>query len=180
MDGTWIVSMIPAIERAECMWSMPEPMSEPIVAPERSGALERVAQQLESPPTEAADAVMYERPAVTSPSAAAAPEPVAFAPVRSKTPLREDIEEALADGLRVAYAALNPQQQAAFREHAERLAAMIEGMMTSGKFDVKLVHDRVVAWLKLIPKANTFFLTQEAKVKTDAILVLATRAKSLS
>ena len=31
---------------------MPEPMSEPIVEPERSGALERVTQQLESPSME--------------------------------------------------------------------------------------------------------------------------------
>lgn len=146
--------------------------------PEQSaaGALERVTQQLELPPAETLDEGTHERPAVASPSAAAAPEPVAFSPVRSKTPLREDIEEALSDGLRAAYAALTPQQQAAFREHAERLAAMIEGMITSGKFDVKLVHDRVVAWLKLIPKANVFFLTQEAKVKTDAILALRVRS----
>lgn len=150
-------------------------MSEPIVAPERSGALERVSQQLESPRTETGDAWAVERPVATSTSATAAPEPVALSPVAPKTPLREDIEEALADGLRVAYAALTPQQQAVFREHAERLAAMIEGMMTSGKVDVKLAHDRVVAWLKLIPKANTFFLTQEAKVKTDAILALQAR-----
>ncbi|MDO8622032.1 MAG: hypothetical protein Q7R80_02275 [bacterium] len=139
-----------------------------------------MTQQLESSPTETVDASATERPTVAPIAAAVAPEPVARPSVTPKTPLREDIEEALSDGLRVAYAALTPQQQATFREHAERLAAMIEAMMTSGTLDIKRVHDGLVVWLKLIPKANVFFLMQEAKVKTDVILALASRAKSSS
>ncbi|MBI4449686.1 hypothetical protein HY634_01385 [Candidatus Uhrbacteria bacterium] len=151
-------------------------MSEPTpeIAP---GALERVTQQLESPPIETVGVQEAERSTVAPAVATAAPEPVERPSVTPKTPLREDIEEALSDGLRVAYAALTPQQQATFREHAERLAAMIEAMMTSGTLDIKRVHDGLVAWLKLNPKANIFFLMQEAKVKTDAILALAARAR---
>lgn len=139
------------------------------------GALERVTQQLESlPPQEVVDVQRGERlvTAAVPTVMAAAPTPVARPTVVAKTPLREDIEDALADGLQVVYAALTPAQQGVFRQHAERLAVMLEAMIASGKIDLKLAHERIVAWLKLIPKANTFFLIQEAKVKTDAIIAL--------
>jgi hypothetical protein len=152
---------------------MVEPVSEA-----QPDALERVAQQLESMPQE--DVLLVERveqlATVAAPTiatvAAAAPTPAARPTAAAKTPLREDIEEALADGLQTIYAALTPAQQGVFRQHAERLAVMLEAMIASGKIDLKRVHERIAAWLKVIPKANAFFLLQEAKVKTDAIITL--------
>lgn len=151
---------------------MAEPVSVPDVQP---GALERVEQQLESLPLQEPTGSRAERPAAATvgTAAVAAPTPVVRPTAAAKTPLREDIEDALADGLQTVYAALTPAQQGAFRQHAERLAAMLEAMIASGKLDLALAHERIVIWLKLIPKANTFFLMQEAKVKTDAILALA-------
>ena len=140
------------------------------------GALERVEQRLESlQQAESTIAARAEQAtaAAAAPVAAAVSAPIARPVSVAKTPLREDIEEALADGLRAIYAALTPQQQGVFRQHAEQLAQMIEGMIASGKINLKRVHDRITAWLRIIPKANTFFLMQEAKVKTDAILALA-------
>jgi len=151
-----------------------ECMSEPVLEPQ-PGALERVEQQLEAlPAQDIGDVLRVEQSAAAAvPTvAAAAPTPVARPTVVAKTPLREDIEEALADGLRTIYAALTPQQQGVFRQHAEQLAQMLEAMIVSGRIDLARVHDRITAWLKIIPKANAFFLMQEAKVKTDAILAL--------
>lgn len=97
-----------------------------------------------------------------------------------KTPLREDIEVALADGLESAYAALSPDDQAKFRQVGEALAGMLETMLARGEIDLRKTHRRILDWLKLLPARGKFFayfLIQEAKVKTDAILALARRAR---
>ena len=94
--------------------------------------------------------------------------------------MREDIEMALADGLESAYAALAPADQAKFRQVGEALASMLEPMVTRGELDLHRVHHGIVAWLKLLPSKGKYFvyyLIQEAKVKTDAMLALARRAR---
>jgi hypothetical protein len=68
---------------------------------------------------------------------------------------------------------LPPDQQAAFKKVGEETAEKIKGMMDSGKLKAKKVVDLIKDWLKMIPGVNKFFLEQEAKIKTDKIMLLA-------
>ncbi len=49
-------------------------------------------------------------------------------------------------------------------------------MLTTGKFDLPTAHHGITGWLSVIPRTNPWYLLQEAKVKTDAVLALAQRA----
>lgn len=144
-----------------------------------AGALERVTQRLESPgAVEAVSASPAEAPP-TPTVAAAAPTPVARPVVVEKTALREDIEAALSDEpLQRIYAGLPPAVQGRFRDEGSALAAWLETVITTGKFILKEAHRRIVAWLRIIPRVNHWYLQQEAKVKTDAILALSQRSRS--
>lgn len=112
---------------------------------------------------------------------AAAPIPVsapsrAAVPAAPKTALREDIEAALADEqLRQLFAALEPTLRQVFRAAANALADRIEVMIAQGDLNLSLAHTGIVDWLTIIPNLNQWFLVQEAKVKTDAVLALARR-----
>lgn len=144
-----------------------------------AGALERVTQQLESPAMVEATPSPSPEAAPTPTVAAAAPTPVARPVVVEKTALREDIEAALSDEpLQRIYAGLPPAVQGRFRDEGSILAAWIETAITSGKLILKEVHRRIVAWLRIIPRVNHWYLQQEAKVKTDAIVALSQRSRS--
>lgn len=148
------------------------------LVPESPGALERVTQRLESP----AAAETSVEPKIEVPPMStvgvAAPTPVARPIVIEKSPLREDIEAALADEqLQRIYAGLPPAVQGRFRDEGSKLAVWIETAITAGKLILKELHHRIVAWLRIIPRVNHWYLQQEAKVKTDAILALRARTQ---
>lgn len=144
-----------------------------------AGALERIERTLDVPArAEAPSAAPAAAEHAPTASVAAAPAVPARPALAQKSQLRTDIEAALADAqLRRIYAALEPSVQAAFRTAAEKLAARLEAMFTAGDVDVEHAHAGIVAWLHVIPKVNRWFLIQEAKVKTDAVLVLARGAQ---
>ncbi|MDO8425142.1 MAG: hypothetical protein Q7T01_01350 [bacterium] len=142
---------------------------QPIV--EQPRTLARITEQLEQRPA------APER-ASASPAARASIPQSSAAPRVQKSPLREDIEIALADEqLKALYMGLDPQVQQAFRGAASRLAERLEAMFVRGPVDVREAHGDIVRWLHVIPRLNRWFLTQEAKVKTDAILALARKQK---
>lgn len=143
-----------------------------------AGALERVTQQLESLQETETLAVSQAEVSLVPTVAAAAPTPVARPAVVEKSPLRENIEAALADeSLQRIYAGLPPAVQGRFRDEGSALAAWIETAITTGKLILKEVHRRIVAWLRIIPRVNHWYLQQEAKVKTDAILAIRARTQ---
>ncbi|MBI2482608.1 hypothetical protein HYV74_00335 [Candidatus Uhrbacteria bacterium] len=143
--------------------------------PEHARGLERVDHALDRRENQAGPVAverMADRAASAAPVAPPA-APVAQAAAPQKSPLREEIEQALADDrLRKLYLHLAPAVQASFREAALRLAERIERMLASGKLDIHDLHEGITNWLRVIPNVNRWFLLQEAKVKTDAILVL--------
>ena len=44
-------------------------------------------------------------------------------------------------------------------------------MVSAAKVHSKKILKAIVGWLKMIPGVNKFFLEQEAKIKTDKILL---------
>lgn len=149
--------------------------------PERARALERATEALERQPGTEAPHLGVETPMQPTEQPVAAPVTAVPRTVATpKSPLREDIEDALSEGLEAIYTELAPAEQAKFREGGERLALKLETMIASGKVILRDIHRAIVEWLKLLPrrtKSFAFFLLQEAKVKTDAILALARRPR---
>ncbi len=67
---------------------------------------------------------------------------------------------------------MNPALRQKFRKEGERVTAQIVEMVRHAKVNARMVLKLLTDWLKLIPGVNHFFLTQEAKIKTDRILKL--------
>ena len=107
------------------------------------------------------------REAVIAPPA---PQPVT--PITAKSPTQERIEQILAEDLEEIYFQLPPNKQAEFKEVGEETASRIEMLLGHVKIKVKKILQLIIAWLKIIPGLNHFFLEQEAKIKTDEILKL--------
>lgn len=87
-------------------------------------------------------------------------------------PLQQHVEEIMSDGLADTYAKLDPTTQQEFRTAGEVTASKISDILQSGKVQVKKIVDLLVAWLRIIPGVNHFFLEQEAKIKADKLLAL--------
>ncbi len=96
--------------------------------------------------------------------------PVPLAPATA--PLQQHVEEVLSSGLADTYRQLDPATQQRFRAVGEATAGKISVLLQSSKVQVKKIVDLIVAWLRIIPGVNQFFLEQEAKIKADKILTL--------
>ncbi|PJA45233.1 hypothetical protein CO174_04370 [Candidatus Uhrbacteria bacterium CG_4_9_14_3_um_filter_50_9] len=111
-------------------------------------------------------------------------EPV-LTPVVSSTPvvpagddrLEKEIESILQEDLTDLYLAMPPEKQQAFKEKGEETTGKIRKIVSSAKVNTKKVFNLIKDWLKLIPGVNKFFLEQEAKIKTDKILLVSEEEK---
>ncbi len=131
-------------------------------------------QQTEAPETGAS----FESPTpvpeqAIEPAAAVIPQSIATAPtLPTKDPTVRAVEAVLEEDLGEAYQKMQPALQQKFRKEGERVTAQIVEMVRHAKVNARLVLKLLTDWLKLIPGVNHFFLTQEAKIKTDRILKL--------
>lgn len=99
------------------------------------------------------------------------------APAQVKDPMLAQIEQMLSDDLFSVYASLPPKAQSEFKSKGEEVAGKIQNMIASAKVAAKDILALIISWLKIIPGVNAFFLEQEAKIKTDKIMVLAEEEK---
>lgn len=86
--------------------------------------------------------------------------------------LTTQVEKIMEEGLRDAYRALTSVQQQEFRLKGEETARKIRDLLKSAQVRVKKIFRLILAWLKLLPGVNRFFLEQEAKIKADKIIAL--------
>lgn len=126
----------------------------------------RIERTKETPPTET-----VERPLTSVPP----PSQPAATPVKSET--YRQIERILEDDLFQAYQAMDEPTRRRFREEGEKTTSKIEQLLAATKLQVKKVLDLIKNWLKIIPRINKHFLTQEAKIKTDRIIALKDNQK---
>lgn len=96
---------------------------------------------------------------------------VTIAPPIIKDELTKEIENILAEDLTDIFLKMSPEQQEVFREKGEETASKIRLLLSSAKINVKKILVLIGDWLKIIPGINRFFLEQEAKIKTDKILL---------
>lgn len=136
--------------------AIPEQRNE---VPETGASFESPVPVVEQPP----------EPVPTAPVAPAAPAPVVAS---TKEPVVRAVEAVLEEDLGEAFHKMTPEMQAKFRKEGERITGIIVGMLRNAKVNARLVLGMIAHWLKMIPGVNHFFLTQEAKIKTDKILKL--------
>lgn len=99
------------------------------------------------------------------------PAPATGVPI-TKSEIRKKIENILAENLGDSYRSMDATLRQHFKEEGHSTAQKIEQLLTEAKIKTKKIFQLIVEWLKLIPGVNTFFITQEAKIKTDKILHL--------
>lgn len=108
---------------------------------------------------------------VTSPLPVVVPE--------KKDPDLQLIEDILAGDLMKVYQDLSPEKQKEFKIKGEETASKIKELIDTAKVKAKSVLQLIKEWLKLIPGINRFFLEQEAKIKTDQVMELVEKKKSI-
>lgn len=84
-----------------------------------------------------------------------------------------EIERKLEDGLWEAYKSMDPGLRARFKAEGERIAAVAREGIRSGKLAAQTLLEMIVNWLRMIPRVNGWFLVQDAKLKTDALIRMA-------
>lgn len=105
---------------------------------------------------------------VVAPAVSAAP--AGAAPALTKDQNLMKVERILEDNLSDIYFKLSPELRGKFKAKGEETAAKINTLMESAKVGARAVLALIREWLKMIPGVNSFFLEQEAKIKTDRLM----------
>ncbi len=104
-----------------------------------------------------------------------APQPEAASPVEeepSERKFQNALEEVLAKDLKEIYLELTPEIQPTFKEKGEAVAVSVMEMHATGKIKKPEILELIRDWLKLIPNVSTHYLEQEAKRKTDGVMLV--------
>ncbi|TAK03785.1 hypothetical protein EPO34_01315 [Patescibacteria group bacterium] len=127
-------------------------------------------EELEEPTTEQA---------ATEPVAAPTPVQMVQRVIQApKDRMTAEVEAVLSEGLEEIYKQLSPKERAHFKKQGEETARSVRELLMQTKVNVKKVFDAIRDWLKLLSdRANRFYLEQEAKIKTDKLLLLAEAEK---
>ncbi len=148
-------------------------------APEQAQEVVEVGQEAEVQPEargEQAQEVQDEQQVadapVTTPAAAPAP-----AQTLEPDELSAQINAILEEDLMDMYLSMPAEKQKQFKEKGEETVSKIRELASSAKVNAKKVFHLIRAWLKIIPGVNRFFLEQEAKIKTDKILLVTEEEK---
>lgn len=88
-------------------------------------------------------------------------------------PVQLVIEKKLEAGVGEAFSALEPLAQEAFKVEGENIGATVRALLSAPKLgpkQVKEIFDSVHRWLSLLPGTNPWWVEQEAKAKTGALV----------
>lgn len=89
-----------------------------------------------------------------------------------KDQLTVDIENVMEEGLKDVFNELDTIQREEFKIKGEETAIQIRNIMRQAKIKAKAIIKLLIAWLKMLPGVNRFFIEQEAKIKADKIMAL--------
>lgn len=82
----------------------------------------------------------------------------------------KEIDNILAEGLEDVFLNMSPEKQKIFKKTGEEITVKINYLMGKTKVKVEQIVNLIRKWLGLIPNVNSYYLTQEAKIKADKIL----------
>ena len=77
------------------------------------------------------------------------------------------IENVLSENIKDLYSQLSGFKQKAFQKKGEEVALKIKIILEGTKIRANEVFELIMNWLKMLPKISSYFLEQEAKIKTD-------------
>src|SRR3989338_2902407 len=104
------------------------------------------------------------------------PTPVVVAkPVKDR--FTQELEEVLEEDLKELYMAMPKEKQAEFRQKGEETLSAVRELVRAAHVNVKKIFQLIRDWLKMIPGVNRYFLEQEAKIKTDKIILVSEEEK---
>jgi len=86
------------------------------------------------------------------------------------SPLHQEVESILQDGLEDMYFSMSPEQQEKFKQKGEQAASQIVNLIQTAKVTFNKIFKLILSWLRFIPGINKYYLEQEAKIKADKIL----------
>lgn len=146
--------------------NMPEPSETAARIPglETEKPIEKEPTATEIKPTEEKIGLIKKLPAFVR----RAPAPIPSA----KDEITLKIEKIMEDGLGDAYSRLSPIAKQEFKIKGEETATAIRELLQSAHVKIKKIVRLIIAWLRILPGINKFFLEQEAKIKTDRIIEL--------
>jgi len=84
----------------------------------------------------------------------------------------EKVEKILAQDMDSIFLSLDAQAQAEFKRRGEETSRKIVKLLGRATVPIKKIVNLIIAWLRVIPQVNRFYLEQEAKIKTDKIMRL--------
>ncbi len=91
--------------------------------------------------------------------------------VSSQIKVEKDIEGILAKGLDNVFLSMDASTQLEFKKKGEKTSQAIVVLLQKAKLKVKKIINLIVSWLKIIPRVNKYYIEQEAKIKTEEILL---------
>ena len=97
--------------------------------------------------------------------------PVSPPIISSQTKVEKDIEGILAKGLDNVFLSMDAGTQQEFKKKGEETSQAIVVLLQKAKLKVKKIINLIVSWLKIIPRVNKYYIEQEAKIKTEEILL---------
>ncbi|MCX6714701.1 MAG: hypothetical protein NTX72_02715 [Candidatus Uhrbacteria bacterium] len=157
----------------------PEVVSEQPVTPEVLPVVEVVEKEKgveESRSQEVEKQIEQQPTVVEQPLPPPPPAPVPIAKV-AKDRLTQEIEEVMEEDLKELYMAMPKEKQAAFRAKGEETLSAVRTLLHAAHVNVKKIFQLIRDWLKMIPGVNRYFLEQEAKIKTDKIILVSEEEK---
>lgn len=89
-----------------------------------------------------------------------------------KSELRKAVERVMEADLRELYLTMTPAERQVFKKKGEETAREITSLIEKTKLNLNKIIKLLFNWLRLIPKVNSFFIEQEAKLKADQLLKL--------
>lgn len=114
------------------------------------------------------------------PAETASPQPITPPSADPDYQRYKKIEQVLESDLGELYNNLTPQEQKLFKIKGEETARSIFQLLYhQTKINVKKIIKLIKNWLKMIPGINKFFLEQEAKIKADQIVAMASEDKKV-
>ncbi len=86
--------------------------------------------------------------------------------------LAKEIENVLESGLEDLYLKMSKAKQLQFKQKGEDVSNKIAILLKEAKIRTSKILNLIMSWLTIIPGINKFFIRQEAKIKTDKIIIL--------
>jgi hypothetical protein len=84
----------------------------------------------------------------------------------------QEIDKILSEGLNDAFLAMPPAKQQEFKREGEETVKKINVLLSHAHTSLSKIISLIKNWLSFIPGVNRFFLSQEAKIKSDQIMKL--------